>query len=220
MTDTTGTGGGAQDAAAGTDPDAGEVRRARTGDQGAFEQLVLNHQRRTFNVAYRILGDYDEALEITQEVFLQAHRSLGQFRGEARFGSWLLAIAVNQCRNRLKHWKRRARSRHDSLSAPVGEGGSDLQRELPDPGATPAAALEGRQLEELVREELKNLDEEYRTVLVLRELQDVAYEEIARILEVPIGTVKSRLHRGRAELRELLQRRLSPRGGDAQMGRP
>ncbi len=218
MTDATGTGERVQDAAAGADPDAETVRRARTGDQGAFEQLVLSHQRRTFNVAYRILGDYDEALDLTQEIFIQAHRSLGQFRGEARFGSWLLAIAVNQCRNRLKHWQRRARSRHDSLSAPVGEEGSELRRELPDPGATAFEALESRRVEELVNEELKHVDEEYRTVLVLRELQGVAYEEIAVMLEVPIGTVKSRLHRGRAELRELLRQRLSPDSGGAGTG--
>ena len=220
MTDTTGTGDGVQDAPAGMDPDAEVVRRARTGDQGAFEQLVVSHQRRTFNVVYRILGDYDEALDLTQEVFILAHRNLGQFRGDARFGSWLLAIAVNQCRNRLKHWKSRARSRHDSLSAPIGEAGSDLHRELPDPGTTAVEALEGRQLEELVREELQHLDEEYRTVLVLRELQDVAYEEIARMLKVPIGTVKSRLHRGRTELRELLRRRLSPGAGGSEQVRP
>jgi len=213
VTDATGTGNGVQDAAAGVDPDTEVVRRARTGDQGAFEQLVVNHQRRTFNVAYRILGDYDEALDLTQEVFIRAHRSLGQFRGEAHFGSWLLAIAVNQCRNRLKHWKSRARSKHDSLSTPIGEEGSDLRRELPDPGTTAAEALEGRQLEELVREELKHVDGEYRTVLVLRELQGVSYEEIARMLDVPIGTVKSRLHRGRTELRELLRRRLTPDSG-------
>jgi len=213
VTDSTGAGERMRDAAAEADPDAEVVRRARTGDQGAFEQLVLSHQRRTFNVAYRMLGDYDEALDLTQEVFIQAHRNLGQFRGEARFGSWLLAIAVNQCRNRLKHWKRRERSQHDSLSAPVGEEGSGLRRELPDPGPTAAEALEGRQLEEFVREELTHVDEEYRTVLVLRELQDVAYEEIARILEVPVGTVKSRLHRGRTMLRELVRRRLSPHDG-------
>jgi RNA polymerase sigma-70 factor (ECF subfamily) len=218
VTDTTGTGEGVQEATAGVDPDAEAVRRARIGDQAAFEQLVLSNQRRTFNVAYRILGDYDEALDLTQEVFIQAHRSLGQFRGEARFGSWLLAIAVNHCRNRLKHWKRRARSKHDSLSAPIGEEGSELHRDLPDPGTTAVEALEGRQLEELVREELQHVDEEYRTVLVLRELQGVAYEEIAQMLEVPIGTVKSRLHRGRAELRELLRRRLSPRSDDGEKG--
>jgi len=211
---------GAQAAAAGVDPDAEAVRRARTGDQGAFEQLVLNHQRRTFNVAYRILGDYDEALDLTQEVFIQAHRNLGQFRGEALFGSWLLAIALNQCRNRLKHWKRRARSKHDSLSAPIGEEGSDLHRELPDPGESAVEALEGRQLEALVREEMLHLDEEYRTVLVLRDSQGVPYDEIALMLGVPIGTVKSRLHRGRTELRELVRRRLSPRSGCGEVGEP
>jgi RNA polymerase sigma-70 factor (ECF subfamily) len=94
-----------------------------------------------------------------------------------------------------------------------------LRRELPEPGATALEALESRQLDELVREEMKNLDEEYRTVLVLREVQDVSYEEIARLLEVPVGTVKSRLHRGRAELRDLVRRRLSP-GGGGEKGRP
>jgi len=219
VTETAGAGDGVQDATAGVDPDAEAVRRARAGDQQAFEQLVLSHQRRTFNVAYRMLGDYDEALDLTQEVFIQAHRSLGQFRGEARFGSWLLAIAVNHCRNRLKHWKRRARSRHDSLSAPIGGEGSELRRELPDPGTTAAETLESRQFEELVAGEMQHLDEEYRTVLVLREVQGVAYEEIARMLEVPVGTVKSRLHRGRAELRDLVRRRLSPAGGGGE-GRP
>jgi RNA polymerase sigma-70 factor (ECF subfamily) len=202
------------------DPDAALVERARGGDAGAYEQLVLHHQRRAFNVAYRMLGDYDEALDVTQETFVQAHRALGRFRGEARFGNWLLTIAVNQCRNRLKQWKRRARSRHDSLSEPIGGEGSDLLRELPDPGATAFEALEGRQLEELVREEMQHVDEEYRIVLVLRELQDVAYEEIARMLGVPVGTVKSRLHRGRAELRERLRRRLSPRSGADGGGSP
>lgn len=219
MTDASGNGENVRDAPAGPDPDAEAVRLARGGDQEAFERLVVGHQRRTFNVAYRMLGDYDEALDLTQEVFIQAHRSLGQFRGEARFGSWLLAIALNQCRNRLKRWKSRARSRHDSLSTPIGEEDSSLRRELPDTKATAAEALESRQLEKLVREEMTNVDEEYRTVLVLREIQDVGYEEIAQLLGVPMGTVKSRLHRGRTQLRELLRRRLSPPGGGAAGGR-
>lgn len=220
VTDAADAGGGAPRPDAGADPDGELVGRARGGDRAAFEQLVLNNQRRTFNVVYRILGDYDEALDLTQEVFMQAHRSLAQFRGEARFGSWLLAIAVNQCRNRLKHWKRRERARHESLSEPIGEAGSALLRELPDPGTTAAEALEGRQLEGLVHEELKHLEEEYRTVLVLRDLQGVAYEEIARLLAVPVGTVKSRLHRGRTELRERLRLRLTPRCGGAGEARP
>ena len=209
VTDATGTAGWAGRGAAGGDPDLPLVDLARAGDQGAFERLVLSHQRRVFNVVYRILGDYEEARDLTQETFIQAHRSLGAFRAEARFGNWLLAIAVNQSRNRLKHWKRRAHSRHDSLSDPVGDEDSGLQRQLPDAAPTALEQLESRQLEGLVREEMGRLDEEYRTVLVLRELQDVAYEQIAQILDVPVGTVKSRLHRGRTELRERLRRRLA-----------
>ena len=214
MTDGTGSGAGTTGAGAGVDPDADLVRQARAGDDGAYEQLVVKHQRRAFNVAYRLLGDYDEASDATQEAFVQAYRALGGFRGEARFGNWLLTITMNQCRNRLKLWKRRARSRHDSLSDPVGEEGSDLRRELTDPLPSALESLEARQLEDLVREEIRHLDEEYSTVLVLRELQDIAYEEIAQMLRVPVGTVKSRLHRGRAALGERLRSRLGAgRGG-------
>jgi RNA polymerase sigma-70 factor (ECF subfamily) len=213
MTESTGPGAGQPGLDEGGDPDRELVRRALRGDQGAFEQLVITHQKRTFNVSYRILGDYDEALDLTQEVFVQAYRALGQFREEARFGQWLLAITVNLCRNRLTRWKRRSRSRHDSLSDPIGDEDSGLRRELPDPGPTSLERLEARQLEEMVREEMAQLDEEYRTVLVLRELQDVAYEDMARILELPVGTVKSRLHRGRAELQGRLRRRLAAQEG-------
>jgi len=195
---------------AGADPDADLVRLARGGDEGAYERLVVGHQRRAFNVAYRVLGDYEEAADATQEAFVQAYRALGAFRGEARFGNWLLAIVLNLCRNRLKQWKRRARSKHDSLSDPIGGGDSELRRELNDPAPNPLERLESRQLEELVREELRHLDEEQAAVLVLRELQDVGYEEIAQMLGVPIGTVKSRLHRGRAALAERLRLRLGP----------
>lgn len=216
MTDARHSDGRAGHGDAGEDPDLPRVRQALAGDQQAYEQLVLAHQRRVFNVAYRVLGDYEEARDLAQETFIQAHRSLGRFRGEAPFVSWLLAIAVNQCRNRLRHWKRRAHSRHESLSDPPGGEGSGPERRLPDAGASALERLEGRQLEEFVHEELGRLDEEYRTVLVLRELQGVAYEEIARILAVPAGTVKSRLHRGRIELRERLRRRLS--GGRGSQG--
>src|SRR5512139_2443508 len=157
--------------AAAADPDADLVRLARAGDEGAYERLVAGHQRRAFNVAYRILGDYEEAADATQEAFVQAYRALGSFRGEARFGNWLLAIVLNQCRNRLKHWKRRQRAKHDSLSDPVGGEDSDLRRELTDPAPNPLARLESRQLEELVREEVRHIDAEQAEVLVLRELQ-------------------------------------------------
>ncbi len=210
MTDGKGNEGDAP--AAGVDPDAPLVRRAKAGDRQAYELLVAGHQRRVFNVAYRFLGDYDEALDMAQDAFIQAWRNLGGFREEARFGQWLLAIVMNLCRNRLKAWKRRARSRTDSLDEPLGEDGG-LRRELPDPAPASLERLEARQLEELVREEMRRVEGEFREVLVLRELQGISYEEIAGVLGVPVGTVKSRLHRGRAELASRLRARLGQAGG-------
>lgn len=206
MTDATGAVPAAPDEEG--DPDVEAVRRTLAGDRRAFDQIVLRNQRRAFNIAYRILGDHDEARDLTQDAFIRAYRSLGQFRAEARFSQWFTAILVNLCRNRLKHWKRRARSRTASLSDPVGPDGSELRRDVPEPGPDALAQLSERQFEELVREEMRNVDAEYREVLVLRELQEVPYEEIAAALGIPVGTVKSRLHRGRAALRELLGRRL------------
>lgn len=205
------------DHGAGEDPDRDLVRRSIAGDAGAYEQIVVNHQRRAFNVAYRILGDYDEAMDLTQEAFIQAYRALAGFRGEARFSHWLLTITTNLCRNRLKAWKRRARSRTDSLSDPVGDDCPDLQRELPDPGPGILESLESRQLRDLVQEEMRNVEEEYRTVLVLREVQGMDYGEISAVLGVPVGTVKSRLHRGRVELGDRVRARLAP--GAAATGR-
>lgn len=218
MTDTTGTDFRTQDPAGG-DPDRDLVRRTLAGDKKAYEQLVLNHQRRAFNIAYRILGDYDEAMDLAQEAFIQAYRALAQFREESHFSHWFLAITTNLCRNRLKQWKRRARSRTDSLSDPIGDGDSDLRRDPPDPGPSALDRLEARQLEELVREEMQHVEEEYRMVLVLRDVQGMPYEEIAQILGVPVGTVKSRLHRGRADLRDRLRGRIVavPAAGPARL---
>lgn len=190
------------------DPDLEIVRSAKGGDREAYEELVRRHQRRAFNVAYRILGDYEEALDTTQEAFLQAYRALARFREESRFSHWLLTITVNLCRNRIKYWKRRARSRTYSIDAPIRCEDSDVQPDLPDPSPTALEDLASRQGSEIIREEMMALDEEFRTVLVLRELQEMSYEEIAGILGVAAGTVKSRLHRGRSELRGRLRERL------------
>ena len=197
----------AEETAAAVDPDVEFVAKAKGGDQGAYEELVRRHQKRAFNVAYRILGDYDEALDTTQEAFIQAWRAIGKFRGESRFIYWLLTITANLCRNRLKHWKRRARNRTSSLDEPIRTEDSEVTRQIADPSPAVPDVLESKQMEALVRDEMSELDEEYRTVLVLRELQEMRYDEIAAILEIAVGTVKSRLHRGRLLLRDRLRKR-------------
>ena len=201
------------------DPDLELVRRTKGGDRKAYEELVLRHQRRAFNVAYRILGDYDEALDITQDAFIQAYRSIAGFREESRFSYWLLTIAVNLCRNRLSQWKRRFRNRTASIDEPIRCEDSEVRMELPDPSPTALDNVTARQRSGMIREEMMSLDEEFRTVLVLRELQEMSYEEIGTVLGIAAGTVKSRLHRGRGELRDRLRRRLSPTAGAQGTGR-
>jgi RNA polymerase sigma-70 factor (ECF subfamily) len=190
------------------DPDLELVRGAKKGDREDYEELVRRHQKRAFNVAYRVLGDYDEALDITQDSFIQAYRSLDGFRMEARFSSWLLTITVNLCRNRIKYWKRRARNRTTSIDEPIETEDSVIRREVRDPSPTALEALGSKRTGEIIREEMMSLDEEFRTVLVLREMQEMSYEEIAGVLGIASGTVKSRLHRGRSELKDRLKVRL------------
>ena len=191
------------------DPDLELVREARGGSTAAYEELVARHQRRAFNVAYRILGDYDEALDLTQDAFLQAYRALSGFRGESRFSRWLVTITVNLCRNRIKYWRRRARNRTVSLDEPFRCEDSEIPRDPPDPSPSVLESLSGRQTQEIIREEMMTLDEEFRTVLVLRELQEMSYEEIGEVMGLAAGTVKSRLHRGRSMLRDRLRERIS-----------
>lgn len=190
------------------DADWGLVQQAQRGDKMAFEQLVLKHQRRAFNLAFRFFRNKQEAEDLTQEAFVQVHRHLRSFRGEAPFARWLDRIVANTCKNRIDYWDRRAGSKHDSLSDPIGGEGSHLTRELPDPKPNALEELSRQQVNDLIREELKAVDAEYQAILILRDVEDRPYEEIAQVLDVAIGTVKSRLHRARTDLLSRVRRRL------------
>ncbi len=187
------------------DPDRRMVLAARGGDPDAFEHIVLKYQGPAYNIAWRMLSDREEARDLTQEVFIRVWRSLGSFRSESRFSHWFYTVLVNACRSRLKHLKRRGFFRTDSLDDP-GPGGEDDRpaRQFRDPGPDASAVLEERELHGLVEEKMRLVPQEYREVLLLRDVQGLAYEEIAAALGLNVGTVKSRLHRGRAALKELL----------------
>jgi RNA polymerase sigma-70 factor (ECF subfamily) len=176
--------------------DAECVRQVQHGDTSCFEVLVRRHQKATFNLIYRLLGDYDEAAEVTQEVFLSAYKSINQFRGHANFSTWLYRIAFNHASTRRKNLKV-AQQRYVSLEDVeiIGESPND-----------PAKSAEQKEIQERVQQALNTLDKEEATVILLRDLQDVPYDEVAAILGIPIGTVKSRLHRAR----QALKARLSP----------
>jgi len=170
------------------------VRRLQRGETDAFEVLVRRHEKTIFNLVYRMLGDYDEATEISQEVFLSAYRAIGQFRGDANFSTWLYRIALNQASTRRKNLHTR-QQRYVPMEAtePVSD---------PQPG--PAETMEKKEIRERVQQALNRLEPEDATVILMRDLQDVPYEEVARVLEIPVGTVKSRLHRARQALKSQL----------------
>jgi len=186
------------------DEDAAAVLRCQKGDADAFEVLVERHQKRMLNIAYRVLGDYDEACDVVQESFLSAWRAIRSFRGEARFSTWLYGIVVNHARTRLK--KAQALSRHErtSIDDPAGPGGEGPRREAPDCGEAADERLEKKEIEARVQQCIGQLDAEHREVLVLRDIQGFTYEEIGGMLHLPEGTVKSRLFRARAALKDFL----------------
>ena len=177
----------------GGDP-PGLLARLRAGDPRAFEELVIGYQHRVFGVALRMLGNRAEAEEIAQEVFLRAHRAVADFRGEARLGTWLYGIASRLCLNRLASPDRRM-ARGDALLA-------DVTAATPDA----AAELERAELDAALRTAIAELPEERRLVLVLRDVEGLSYEQIAEALAVDPGTVRSRLHRARMQLKEKLER--------------
>lgn len=190
------------------DEDRDLVRGSQEGDLRAFEALVDRHQKRMINLAYRMTGDYEEACDLVQEAFLSAYRSLGKFRGEARFSTWLYAIVVNKTRNRLRSIKGRGRIRTvplDSLGDP--EAGSAAV-DPPSPEASALERLERKEIEARVQECIEGLETDFREPLVLRDIMGYAYEEIVSLLRIPDGTVKSRLFRARAMMKDCLKKGL------------
>jgi RNA polymerase sigma-70 factor (ECF subfamily) len=174
--------------------DAEYVERLQRGDTEAFAVLVERHQKAIFNLLYRMLGDYDDAAEVSQEAFLSAYRSIKSFRGDSSFSTWLYRIAVNHANTRRKNLalaQQRA-SLLESLET-NGDGSPD-----------PAAALEQKEMHERVQTALNALGTDDATIIILRDLQDIPYDRVAAMLGIPVGTVKSRLHRARRALKARL----------------
>lgn len=181
------------------------VARCKAGDKLAFDELISAHQERVFNVAYRLMGNYDEALDLTQEVFLNCFRKIGSFKGDSALSTWLYRITVNTAKNRWKYQQSRGLNRTDSLDALADEEGEKKLTDYPSPDPGPSELASGREAMNHFEECLQKLPPEYREVLVLRYVEELPYEEIAEILRISLGTVKSRIHRARSELRELMR---------------
>ncbi len=180
------------------------VRACQGGDRAAFDRLVLKYQDTVYGLCYRFLGEEQEALDSSQEAFLKAYRGMPRFRAESRFSTWLFRIAVNQCLNRVKSAEYRRRRKTSSLPGP--EEGENPALKLGDIGASPLLQLERRERSRLIQEAIRRLPGDQRSVVLLRDVEGLSYEEIAGVTGCELGTVKSRLARGRAELREKLRR--------------
>jgi RNA polymerase sigma-70 factor (ECF subfamily) len=189
------------------DPGSDEAlaARAAAGDPGAFDALVVLYSDRVFGVAFRILGDRAEAEDLAQEVFVTLHHSLGSFRGESRLSTWIYRITRNRCLNRIKFLKRRHVGRHADIDDPaVAPGVVDTETKLSG-AKDPTRKLANDELSALLQEHLLKLPEEQRTLVILRDLEDLSYEEIVDVTGLALGTVKSRLHRARAALARSLE---------------
>jgi RNA polymerase sigma-70 factor (ECF subfamily) len=177
------------------------VQRCATGDESACAELVGEHQRMVVQLAMNLLGDRDEALDLSQEVFLRVFRTIHRFRGQSTLRTWIYRIAVNQARNRHRLWRRRHRADQVSLDEHVAAHGEFVSVVEP----TPDRVLAQKELAATLQRALDRLPFDQRTVIVLREVDGLSYEEIAYSLGVAVGTVKSRLTRARQTLREDLR---------------
>ena len=183
------------------------VRRCISGDAIAWEEIVQRYNRRIYNICYRFAGSSDDAQDLTQEVFIKVYRTLSSYDSEkAAFMTWVTTVTRNLL---VDHFRKTKQDRvTDSLdnAASEHEDAQPLSEQIPDQGASPDASIQSRETRETVHRALQKLSPELREAVILRDLQDMDYREIAVALKVPEGTVKSRINRGRAELARLLQR--------------
>jgi len=181
------------------DPDAEFVERWQAGDAGAFEALVRRHERRVFSLVFRMLGSREEAEDVAQEAFLALHRHGHRFRGEARFSTFVYRVAANAALNRRRSLGRR-RAREDALSHR-----QDAGDDLPSAPRDPEDAASGGEIQARVQAALLGLPKDLRLAVVLYDIEGQSYGEIAEVLQIPEGTVKSRIHRARTALRDRLK---------------
>jgi RNA polymerase sigma-70 factor, ECF subfamily len=181
------------------------IRAFAEGSVEAFDKLVLRYKDRVFNLCYRMLGDYDEAHDCAQETFVKVYRSLKNFRFEANFSTWLYTIAANTCRNRVKSSEYRYRKRMVRIDPPVAWDGEETSMDLVDPAPSALAQLTRQEQEAALQKAIDTLTPDHKTVVVLRDIEGLSYEEIANITGYSSGTVKSKLARARHRLCEQLK---------------
>lgn len=175
------------------------IALVQNGASSAFEKLVLENQTNVYNLALRMVGDRDDAFDMSQEAFIKAYACIGQFRGESRFSVWLYRLTTNVCLDFLRSKERKS---HVSITYDDDDDAKEL--EIPDERYTPQGELEKKELREAVRRGLSRLPRDYRMILLLREIEGMSYDEISVALGLETGTVKSRIFRARKKLCSIL----------------
>ncbi len=191
-------------ASVGSSVEAEFIENLKSGDAAAFDTLVLRYTNDIYALLYRLTEDAEEASDLTQETFLQTLKAIKNFRGEADLKTWLFRIAINESRNRFRWWTRRKREKTDSLDAPIGESQTPVHETMSGSSANPEETILQREREKVLTKALRDLPVIFREAVVLCDIEGLSYEQIAAALEINIGTVKSRIARGREELRRKL----------------
>jgi RNA polymerase sigma-70 factor (ECF subfamily) len=192
----------------GDDPDPELIKRFLKGEEEAFNRLVLSYQNRVYGLCFRLTGSLDEAEDVAQEIFITVYKSLKNFRGDSRFSTWLYRITVNHCKNRMKYLGRRGYFTSESMDQPLEVEDGELARQIQSEDMDALSQMEQKEVQKLVQDKIQELDGEHREVILLRDMEGLSYEEISEILGLPEGTVKSRIHRARLELKAKLEKEL------------
>ena len=185
------------------------VRRLQQREERAFREVMELYQHRVYNLVFRMIGNAEEAKDLAQDVFITVFKSVDSFRGESKFSTWLYRIAANHCKNRLKYLGRRSYKATGELDEAAENEMQNAQPSATTPHVDgPEKVYEGLELERLVQEGIRLLDEDHRMLVLLRDVDDLSYDEISTITGLPEGTVKSRLHRARLALKEHLAKHM------------
>ncbi|MCX7921299.1 MAG: sigma-70 family RNA polymerase sigma factor [Clostridia bacterium] len=176
--------------------------KSKNGDIEAFEELIEAYQRKVFNMALRMIGNHDDASELAQEVFIRVYKSIKSFKEESSFSTWIYRITSNVCLDELR---RRKNKKVISLDEDIKAEDGDIKRQVEDDKPTPDMVVENKEMRKAVNDAINTLSADHRMVVVMRDIQGLSYDEIAKVLKCPEGTVKSRINRARQELKQILK---------------
>ncbi|MGE5329422.1 MAG: RNA polymerase sigma factor [Deltaproteobacteria bacterium] len=179
------------------------IKRCKDGDLQAFEELISKYETKVFNITFRILGDYTQAEDVSQDIMVKVFRTIKGFKEQSSFYTWLYRITVNECMDMVK---KRKRTLTYSIDSPLDTEDGEIKTEIQDSSESVEGTVERNELRRYLADAMNSLSPEHKTVIVLRDVQGFSYEEIAEIIKCPPGTVKSRINRARLELKNLLMK--------------